>query len=443
MRKYLWSLAFALIALAVIIFLLPGMMGFVVESKYQKIAATINSNTPLKIEIIDYQRGWFSANATARISLDLFEQEDQDLRQCIITAHILHGPIIVNLERLHFAIGIINAEFNLNEIQNTLLKRADDAGPIAVSNIKIKLNAATDLAFESPPLSYQDTENSFQWKGLKINAEFSQMFNQAQLAVDFPGINIDIKNYIFHLSGANGSYKGNKISDGLWSGERNLRINSFSTKRGGGSALVFNDVNLHFLIDDHEDIINAVVDIALDGLNIGNDSYNKSKLDLEINNVNKAAFIKMRQQLVSDKDSLGSDFDAIISLLSSGGEVNIKQFDTASPWGKLLATIKIIVAKQPKNKGILTAIASSIVTSDIKIERSFALHLIEKFYEKIQFQKQTRESLSNQAESLLNEWQQSGKITNPDKGPYLHVVFDYKDGKSLLNGKALILTTKT
>ena len=69
--------------------------------------------------------------------------------------------------------------------------------------------------------------------------------------------------------------------------------------------------------------------------------------------------------------------------------------------------------------------------------------MIEKFYEKIQFQKQTRESLSNQAESLLNEWQQSGKITNPDKGPYLHVVFDYKDGKSLLNGKALILSTKT
>jgi len=49
---------------------------------------------------------------------------------------------------------------------------------------------------------------------------------------------------------------------------------------------------------------------------------------------------------------------------------------------------------------------------------------------------------AKQAEVLLNDWQQSGKITTSELDNYLHMVVDYKNSQFSINNKYLTLTTK-
>ncbi|EKD45350.1 MAG: hypothetical protein ACD_69C00332G0001, partial [uncultured bacterium] len=81
------------------------------------------------------------------------------------------------------------------------------------------------------------------------------------------------------------------------------------------------------------------------------------------------------------------------------------------------------------------------INTNISAEKGLALHLLEKFYQIMPSQNQPNNS-AKQAEVLLNDWQQSGKITTSELDNYLHIIVDYKNGRLSINNKHLTLTTK-
>lgn len=434
MRKWLTSLGYTLAILAIIFLLLPLVMGLLAEKKCKQIAEIINTTTPFNVKVTDYQRGWFNAHATAQISLDNLNVPNQELHQLTITAHITHGPILIDWARCRFVQAMINADITLNPIQNALLKRASDAGPIATTSIKFNLSGNTDITLNSPPLAYQDQENSLLWQGLKINVSLSPLCNQIKSKIDFSGTDINIKNHNFHIGKIISNHQGSKTSGNLWVGERNLLLDSFSTKNADNRTTAISGLNLHNAITDNDkNSVNVVTTIAINNLNINNTTYNQNNLNFEINGLSQALLAKLRNQLISNKTipSLTNiGFDTLLTVLNDGGEINIKQLNTSTPWGKLLATLKMTFAKQPDDSGFLSVITSSTINTDIKTERALALHLLERFYP------------TKSAEEQLNTWQQSGKITSSAQDNFLHVIVDYKNGQLLINNKQLILTTK-
>ena len=445
MRKWLSSLGYILVALAAIFLLLPMLMGLIAENKCKQIADIINTTTPFNVKITDYQRGWFSADATAQISLNKLDAPNQ-LHQLTITANIIHGPVLIDWARFQFVQAMVNANINLNSAQNNLLKRSLDAGPIATTKIKFRLSGNTVFTLESPPLAYQDQDSNFHWQGLKIKTDLSPLYNQIQSKIDFSGIDMGKKDYNFHLGKMTTTYQGNKTSDGLWIGERNLQLDSFATKNDNNRIISLGGLNLHSLMtSDQKNSVNIAATLAIDNLNINSATYSQNKLDFEINKLEQSTLAKLQQQLISNKNIFSPQtnitVDAILAVLNNGSEINVKQFNTDTPWGKLLTIVKITFANQPNNSGFLATVINSAINANISAEKGLALHLLEKFYQVIPSGNQANNP-AKQAEVLLNGWQQSGKITTSELDNYLHMVVDYKNSQFSINNKYLTLTTK-
>ena len=445
MRKWLSSLGYTLAALAAMFLLLPMLMGILAENKCNQMVDLFNNTTPFNLKITDYQRGWFSAKAIAQISLNKSDTPNQ-LHQLTINANIIHGPLLIDWTRFQFIQAVINANINLNSTQNNLLKRAFDAGPIATTEIKFRLSGDTAFTLESPPLAYQDQESNFYWQGLKINTDLSPLYNQLQSKIEFSGIDIGNKNYNLHLGKMISTYQGSKTSSGLWIGERNLQLDSFATKNDNNRIISLGGLNLHSLItSDQKNSVNVAATLSVDNLNINGATYNQNKLDFEINKLDQSTLAKLQQQLISSKNifplQTNIGIDTALSILNNGSEINIKQLNTDTPWGKLLSIIKITFADQPNNNNLLATIISSSINTNISAEKGLALHLLEKFYHIMPSQNQPNNS-AKQAEALLNDWQQSGKITTSELDNYLHIIVDYKNGRLSINNKHLTLTTK-
>src|SRR3989304_4451476 len=137
MRKWLSSLGYVLVALAAIFLLLPMLMGLIAENKCKQIADIINTTTPFNVKITDYQRGWFSADATAQISLNKSDTPNP-LHQLTITANIIHGPVLIDWARFQFVQAMVNPNINLNSAQKKLV---NIAATLAIDNLNIKITA--------------------------------------------------------------------------------------------------------------------------------------------------------------------------------------------------------------------------------------------------------------------------------------------------------------
>ena len=446
MRRWWFSLGYILAILIFILLLLPLLLGLLVENKCNQIAAIINTTTPFDLKITDYQRSWFSADATAKISLDKLELPDPELHQLTIIAHITHGPIILDWQRCQFLQAKINAGVNLNSAQNTVLKRAASAGPVATINIKFDLSGATNINFASVPLAYYDQENHLLWHGLTMQTSFSPIYNQSKSKIEFSGLDLKTKDLNFQLGKITSLYHGSETSNGLWIGERNLEFQSFTNKNDNNRTTSFEKLTIHNNItNEQKNLVNIATTITLDKLNLNGSSYEQNKLDYEINQLHALLVGKLQQQLISTKALLAPQTllqsHTIMDLISSGSEIKIKQLNTNTPWGKLLASISIIFTQPAENKGFLATITNSTINTAIQAERSLAVHLLEKLYQTLSLPKQSNNP-TEQAEILLHAWQQSGKITTSDRDNYLHLIFDYKDGQPSLNHKPLTISTK-
>jgi len=445
MGKWLSSLGYTLASIVAIFLLLPLFLGFLAEKKCKQIIGVINTTTPFSVKVISYQRGWFTANAITQISLEKLELPNQKLQQLNISAHIKHGPIIIDWTRFQFAQSVIKAEINFNEEQSHWLKKSFATEAIANIKIKFRLNGSTAITLDSHPFSYQDQDTNVHWKGLTIRSNFSPLCNKAKSDLDFSGLEIVNNNLSLHLGKINSSYRGNKTKAGLWIGERTLQIDSFSTKNKNDHLIAFDGINIHNIITgDPKNSANIATSITFNNATINNGTYNQNKLDFEVNKLSQDLLTKLQQQIFSNKiisSPASFGFDTLIAILNNGSEIKIKEISTNTSWGKLLASITIAFANQPNSIGILATIANSNVSANIKAEKMLALHLLEKFY---QIKPSTNEpnNPEKQAENLLNDWLKSGKLMSSNTDNFLHLILEYKNNQLSINNKALVLTTK-
>lgn len=447
MGKWLSPFLYFLIALISIFLLLPLLMGMISESKCKKIVQVINNTTPVQVKIVDYKRGWFDSDATAQITLDKLDLENQELLQLGVTAKINHGPLLINWARFSFAQSMVDAKVCLNAAQNRLLNRPFGAEPIATAKVKFKLSGNANITLDSPPLVYQGQKNSFNWRGLKIKSKVSYLFDQLQSNIDFAGIDIGFEDHSFHLGQVTSFYHGTKTSHGLWIGDRNLKIASFALKNTNNRIFSLGNLNLHTVITEAtQDTFNLTTELAVNNLNINGATYSQSKLNFDINGLNQITLINLQKQLISDKkisfSQLNIGLDTLLALINNCLEINIKQFNSTTPWGKLIATIKIIFNGHPNHYGLIATIFNSSIDANIKSQRHLVLHIFEKFYQKVPAQ-DAKTNATQKAEELLQDWQESGKITTSEDDNYLHMKLDYKDNQLLINDKQLTFTTIT
>lgn len=444
MRKWLLSFVYMLVSVVIILLFLPLILGFLAEKRCRQMVEAINTTTPFSAKIIGYQHGWFRAKAVAQLSLDKLELPNPELYQLTITANIVHGPAIVDWEKFQLAQAVVSADIDLDAAPSRWLQRDPQAKPIATLKIKFEPSGSAKIDLDAPELVYSTGEQSFNWHGLKMRTVFSPLYNQVKSKIDFAGIDIKTKEYQLHLGALVGMHQGDKIASGLWVGERSLTLGSFSWVNAAGRIIGSGELSLHnLLLGDNRGLANLASVVAIKDLNINGATYHQGRLDLELSKVDQGLLAKLQQQLLSSKAILSPTsvgFGAVTTLLGNGSEINIKQLDLYTPWGRLLVTLNALFANQKLDAGLLAIATNSTVSAKIKSERLLVLHLLEKFYKSMSTSK--ADDPSKQAATRLNEWQQTGKIIASNEDSYLHLTLGYNDNQLLINDKQLVLTTK-
>ncbi len=444
MQKWLTSLGYTIIIAVVIILPLPLLFGFFAERKCKQMAEIINTTTPLAVKIISYDRGWFSSSATTQISLNNLEIPNKELYQLTINANITHGPVLIDWVKFYFVQAMVDATINLNDAQNKWLNREPNAEPLATMKVKFRLNGETTIVLNSPATTYQSEAIKIDWRGLNTKATFSPLYNKVKSTLEFAGIDVKTPEREIHLGKTTSSYQGNKSSNEIWLGERDLQCAAFSTTNDNNRTISFDKLNIHNLATgDEKNLIDISGMLDVDTLNINGGIYTQNKIDLEIKKMDQGLPAALLQQLISGKiisSPTTAFFGIMVDIMSSGSTLNFKKIETITPWGKIFSDIKMIFPNQSPHSGLLLMITGSSVSANIKAERAIALHLFEKFYQILP----SRETMdpAKKAESLLTEWQQSGKIITSNEDSYLRLAFEYQNNRPLINGQLLQLTTK-
>lgn len=448
MRKWLYSLLYLVIILLTITLLLPFLMGVISKNRCDQIAKEINEKSPASIKILSYKRNWFHSNATANVDFIKSDTSDKKSPSFNITAKIKHGPLLINWIRFNFAQAIIDADVRFNSAQNENFKPQINSESIANIRIKFRLNGDTRITVDSQPSTYHDKEKSLNWHGLKIKSNISSLHNKTQTKIDFSGIDIESKKYSLYLGAATGFYQGNKIDNGIWTGERNLQFSSFSIKNENDRVTSFKDLNLQIITTKTKDrSVDFTTKLSADSLSINGAIYDKNNLDFTAYDLNPITLSKIQRQLITNQDIFAlnttTTLSTLIEIINNTGKIEIKNLSSNTPWGKLITDINMIFNLTPNPTGLISTVFNSQIEANFKAQNHLALHLIEKFYEIIPNKEKQIKDPSKKAQETLEEWLNSGKLSTSEKDNYLHTNINYKNGQLLINDRELTFGIKS
>jgi hypothetical protein len=461
MRKFLFSLMIAIVILFLMVILPPFFMGMLAASKCNQLVDTINTYSPVNVQIVSYHRSWFSADATAVVSLKQrrWLQNDKvdaaiwlqkpELRQFTINAHISHGPVIMNMQRIRFAQALVDATVNLTDQQNNLLKRSNDAGPIAKARFVIQLSGKSILKSEGVPLSYQDADTNFNWQGFHLQMELSPTFSKLKTEFDLPGFNFSQKDNSVKLDGLMNSFVGFKTAEGLWAGERTLILKTFNMQTNNKHSLNISGLVMHVTANEDHNLLNYFVTTNLDLLDVDGALYQGNVFNFNLKQLNKGILAQLDKQFIAMEDTdqtslqqAAQSFSTLVGLLNAGAILEVIQCNTTTPWGKLFATMNLNFSSGGSNAGFLAVIANSVLGMNIKANQNLVLHILEKFYQSVQAGDQPTDAATKQAQAMLAEWQQAGKVVTEGNDTFINLELNYKNHQLLLNNKPLELTIK-
>lgn len=129
-KKHLYYL---IVFLFIIFAILPWIAGIYFQQNLERLLEAVNTDKRLRIELIDYQRGWFTSQATIRLTI--LEKDIDFLRQLNISGltpssdivllfqeDIKHGPIIYDNKRLTLGYADIHSSLLTGHSKKDILR---------------------------------------------------------------------------------------------------------------------------------------------------------------------------------------------------------------------------------------------------------------------------------------------------------------------------------
>lgn len=448
MRKLLYIFVTIIVVVAMGLFL-PYFMGVLAQKKCQELTSTFANLARVEITVIDYRRHWFDSDATFAVKLrkpafttgiDLDKIDDR-MQQWTVTAHILHGPIVISPARIKLAQAVIEAAVILSKEQSALLQREGTTAPLAKVSLGINLDGSSVLRVNGTPIIYKGEKVDFNLQGINIQVAFSTFLNRIKSTVELPGLDVTEGNAVLHVDGLVVNYAGIKNAFDLWVGQRQATLKSLVIKDGANSSLEIAGLTLNTSVVEEQRLAVARSTMMLDSLNFNGMHYTQNALVLEAADLDVATLAKLQGEVrklsAMSEPSLQQGFSIVKYfglLLNGGAALTIKQATTHTPWGEFSAFGQIVSMKA--NVTDFFALLDNMRGElNLRIEPPLARYLLTRYYERDAGE--TAESAAEQVKKQLNDWLQSGMLTID--GTAYKIKFKY-DKKLWVNDQLVSIT---
>ncbi len=165
----------AVVVIAAILLVLPGVIGYSAESTLRSTLKTISQQGAYRIELVDFRRGWFTSRATSKLVLE--GQYAETLEQALgadpgtaleVTFNhtIHHGPVALSGGEPRFGIAYAETEMRLPRIAERLLAEYFGDKPFLTFRTTFPFTGGSTTLISNPDYKgAMGPHTSVQWDG--------------------------------------------------------------------------------------------------------------------------------------------------------------------------------------------------------------------------------------------------------------------------------------
>jgi uncharacterized protein YdgA (DUF945 family) len=437
-----------------------------IESNFGELSQQSLKNPYLKIVKQDFKRGLFSSTDDTVIELtpgmfskppgstpdgdatDGAASAPQKPLQLHFVSHIQHGPF----PGMHFGAATINTELVLDgEDKVAAEKLFGKQAPLQIMSTMGYMGNGS-VAITSPAFSatLDDKQSKIDWKGISINADFSNGAREVQYKLDVPGMTAHTAEGLDVVLGAisgNASVQRAAPESTLYLGKMHLVAEQLKVTNANEPAKSFELQKLALDSDSNakNNFVDMVIQLGAKSLVTSKLTLNDIHYDYGLRHLDEPTLIKLSDTLSRpQKDQPQTAEDSTANMVKVW-----KEFGPALLNNKPEFTIDRFSVSTTDGEAKLTARASlgEAVTEDLdnfmallpKLEASATVSIPETMVTKLMAgtvsDPITQVQMEDGAKQQIAAFEAQGFLTRKDN--ILSTNFDWKKGKALINGKPM------
>lgn len=344
----------------------PYGMGVIFEHQYQEALSRWAEASGLKVDIANYQRGWFTSEARLAAHLSPpYSPAGTGARAMVLNIHqrIEHGPLYSSTgTALGGALAVVTSTLTLppqiSKALTGVLEKQAVAGASTVVALDSTSRTELELAAFSRP--YSNGADTLAWHGMRGTLAITEGGTRIVFRARAPGLDIRTS------EGQHVTLKGLRLrgdyrrgAHELWLGKTHWTLRLFDAGGLPGSAggIALEKLTLTAWSSaqgDSQDSLNSGLKIAFDKLVAGGRSLDTGLLDLELRKLDAATVALMNKEMkrlrtrgASPQDVPGPPVQllqqAVPRLLARSPELDLKRLafttDQGAVNGRLLLTV--------------------------------------------------------------------------------------------------------
>lgn len=440
MRKATFFSAIILPLIIAIFLALPYFDGFLVRHKYQDMLLAITS-PQVEAKITNYKQGWFSSDINLLVTLHISNDKTNIIPNqpihLTIQEHIIHGPIIFNTSGAgKFDLLIAQALIN-----SKLLQITPDVAKIsqlsAVTTIDLPGNFNTNI--QIPSLNMSQANNQLRINNLNSHFAVSRNIRNIKGLITVDQLNLTQGNQSQQIKNLVTKTDIHQNAQGMWLGNKALKVDSATMQLPGHQPFVFNNVNGSMNSNQSGSRINGDAQLDIQSVDINGKSFGPQQIAFRFANADATALSKMNevtsalQTLNASNENFTNTYQLMLDLLSKGVELHLDKFNLTTQWGAITATGNVMM---PEQQGVITNIFSLLQSMNLEAKIQIPSTLTSAFVEKLYGRQTTQageEQVKNAAKMYISNMINDGWLV-PQGDTYV-IGLNLQKGQFLVNGK--------
>lgn len=355
------KMAFALGVILCICFIVPKIVGGIVENEYDQIAQQLSEDSSIEIVERNFTNGWFGGESVIKFTFKDVATEIDNFN-VIVTEQLSYGPVIFNDKGITMALSQSSADLSFTLLLKNSLKEEQKAIEQLIETINENLSVTSELSYAMNykthvilnEISYEEGGNQvnvgeidsefvlkdkkrvsgfLNWEGISFSNEEGKV-NVAPVAITFDQKAIGGDFY---------------SANSLMSGEFSLLFNNVNASNLNGDELfTFDNFYISANSEINEDLVDVNVQYRVDAFKGDNQDLTDINVDIAFKNLHVKTLLELNE-VVNKFEQTPSVFpvqkimESASNLLTHNPEIIVKDLSASTPDGLIKSDMNITV----------------------------------------------------------------------------------------------------
>jgi len=340
----------------------PYIVGSKAETHIKKILELSKQNPSYSIEIVEYNKGWFSTTASFDLTIAMpIDPKSKKIPKIRIIEEMKHGPLLWNTEGIGF--GLIDSSSTIQlptEWQAELDSNTEGSVQI---NSRTAFNGSTKTYFSMQAISIKDDMATVNIHPAMITVLYT-MDGQIKGQIDWDGMEVSEQgNAIITMGALNANFVQHLVAgemfaaDAMFSGTFDSSIEQIAiTQQVNQQTVDLNNITMTSTSDVHEDMMDADMVFNIAKISAMGQQLNDFNFDMSMKNFDIQALQDLNRMMVQSQAQLQQNPEAfqeqfinsliqevLPKLINKGPLITINNFGVTTSEGTIVSEMNLAV----------------------------------------------------------------------------------------------------